>query len=562
MQVLSSIKSWRFSSVIVYLSLLCVGVFHEYLSCALSIVLLVWLAVHACRNRSLTVSVNATSVMLAVLVVGYAVSSLWAIDGGTAVFGFFKFLPVLLYALVLMQQEGGREQAVAGLPYAVTAMTVVGVVAAQIPAFAEQFLVVDRFAGFLQYPNTYALVMLVAELLLLTKRNLRWWDLACIAVLLFGIVYTGSRTVLVLAVVGNIIGLFIAKNRVLTFAAIGCVAVGAAAAVGYCAISGNWWLIERLTALSLTDSHFVGRLLYVYDMLPTLATHPFGVGYMGYYYLQQSVQTGAYHVMFLHNDVLQIALDIGWVPCLVFLGTMVRSFVSKTVSARHKLVLGVMFAHCLFDFDLQYIAVFMMWILFTDHTPIRTHTFTRVRGWVAGAAVACLLCGYLGTALALTRFGRYEQADALYPAYTKADIGRLSLTADTEKMGAIADEILARNEYVAVAYSVKARQAYAKGDFEKVIRYKHKVFELAPFERAEYQEYAEMLATGISLYRQAGDTASADVCKQELLVLNDRMRAAKQKVGKLGSQITTQPNLYFSTEMWEYIELLRGQAEE
>ena len=96
MQVLSSIKSWRFSSVIVYLSLLCVGVFHEYLSCALSIVLLVWLAVHACRNRSLTVSVNATSVMLAVLVVGYAVSSLWAIDGGTAVFGFFKFLPVLL----------------------------------------------------------------------------------------------------------------------------------------------------------------------------------------------------------------------------------------------------------------------------------------------------------------------------------------------------------------------------------------------------------------------------------------------------------------------------------
>ena len=559
MNGLNAIKSWRFSSVILYGSLLCVGVFHEYLSCALSVVLLVWLAVTACRKRALTVSVNATSGMMAVLVLGYAVSSFWAIDSGTAVFGFFKFFPVLLYALVLTQQEDGRQQAVAGLPYAVTAMTVAAIIAMQIPALTELFSVQGRFAGFLQYPNTYALVMLVAQLLLLTKRSPRWWDFACMAVLLFGIVYTGSRTVLVLTVIGNVVGLFLAKNRALTWTAIGCIATGAAVAVGYCAVSGDWWLIDRLTAISVADSQFVGRLLYVFDMLPTLATHPFGLGYMGYHYLQQSVQTGVYSVMYLHNDVLQIALDIGWVPCLVFVGAMGRSLLSKTVSGRYKLVLGVMLAHCLFDFDLQYIAVFMMLILFTDHTPWRSRTTTRVRGWVAGAAVLCVVCGYFGAVSALARFERYAQADAWYPAYTKVDVALLQQETDPVKMGAIADEILARNEYVAVAYSAKARQAYAKGDFEQVIRYKHKVFALAPFERAEYQEYAEMMAAGLSLYRQAGDTASADVCKRELLSINDRMRAAKQKVGKLGSQIATQPNLYFSTEMWEYIQHIAAE---
>lgn len=552
------LKSCRFSAVVLYVAMLCVGVFHEYLSCALSIVLLGFLVVRGFKQRGLTLSVDTTSIALAVLVVGYAVTALWAVDSGVAILGVVKFLPVLLYSLVLMQEDGGREQAVECLPYAMAAMTVVSVILMQIPALTDLFSVVGRYAGFLQYPNTYALVLLVAELVLLTKPKRRWWDFACLAVLLFGIVYTGSRTVLVLAAIFNIVGLILAKDRTLTLMAIGCVAVGVFGVVGYCAVSGDWWLVERLTAISFTDSNFIGRLLYAADILPTLATHPFGLGYMGYHYVQQSVQTGVYSVMYVHNDLLQIALDIGWVPCLVFIGAMVRSLFSKTVVARYKLALGVMLLHALFDFDLQFIAVFMLLVLFTDHTPFKTVTL-RAGGFTAGAAAVAVVCGYFGVALVLSRFGLYAAANAVYPANTETDIGMLTTMTDAEQMGAIADEILARNDYVAVAYSVKARQAYAKGDFANVIRYKHKVFAMAPFERAEYQEYAEMLSAGISLYRQAGDTASADICKEELLTLNDKMRAAKQRVGTLGSKIVTQPNLYFSTEMWQYIEMIQAE---
>lgn len=561
MKCLPKIKELSFAQVVLYAALWCVGIFHEYLSCLLSVVLLVWLCLYLRRERRLTVSVTLTAIAVAVLMVGYALSPLWAVDGGEAVFGFYKFLPIPLYLLVLMQQPQGRERAIAGLPYMLTVTTVISVGLMYIPGLETYFAVAGRLSGPLQYPNTFAALLLVAELLLLTKDRWRWWDFGCIAVLLFGILYTGSRTVLIVAAASNVAALLINRNKRIRWIAAGGLVLGALAVVGYCAVTHSFDVIGRYLNITLNSSTFVGRILYAYDALPVILRHPFGLGYMGYFFVQQSIQTGVYGILYIHNDFLQFLLDVGWIPCLALLAAIVRSVCSKTLPLRYKLVLLTMAAHSCFDFDLQYAAVFMVFLLFTD-----TDAFTRRQINVSKAArltavtVLSALCLYFGTVKALHRFQLYRAADALYPSATLSQIEIIKASEDMDEITALADEIIERNDYVAVAYSVKARDAYRRGDFAKVIQYKKLTMDTAPFSTVECREYAEMLMVGIDLYEKAGDTKSAQYCKRELVQVADRIATIDRRVSPLGKKIVEQPGQYLPKSIKDYVAELKEEG--
>ena len=253
------VKELTFAQLVLYISLFFVGIFYEYLSCALSVILLVWLCIRFVKRGELKVNVTATFVATGILALFYALSILWAIDSGAAVFGAAKFLPLFLYTLVLFQEEGGREKVIGGLPYVVTFMTVISVIGMYVPIVKAYFTVSERLSGFFQYPNTFALVMLVSFLLLLTRERVRILDYACMAVLIFGILYTGSRTVLVLSAVSGLAALFVTKNRRVRFVALGVVAIGAAGILLYCFITDNMWVLSRYLKFSVTESTFVGQ---------------------------------------------------------------------------------------------------------------------------------------------------------------------------------------------------------------------------------------------------------------------------------------------------------------
>jgi len=561
MTCLKKIQELSFSQIVLYASLFCVGIFHEYLSCLLSVVLLVWLCLHLRRSGHLTVSVTLTAIAVAVLIAGYAFSPLWAVDSGEAVFGFYKFLPVPLYLLVLMQQPDGREKAIAGLPYMLTVTTVISLGLMYIPGLESYFAVAGRLSGPLQYPNTFAALLLVAELLLLTKDKWRWWDFGCIAVLLFGILYTGSRTVLIVAAVSNVAALLINRNKRIRLIAAGGLALGVLAVVGYCAVTSSFDVIGRYLNITLNSSTFVGRLLYAYDALPVILRHPFGLGYMGYYFVQQSIQTGVYGIMYIHNDFLQFLLDVGWIPCLALIAAIVRSVCSKTLPLRYKLVLLTMAAHSCFDFDLQYVAVFMVFLLFTD-----TDAFTERRVTVGGTlrvtvvTVLSVLCLYFGTVKGLYRFGLHEAVCKAYPGSTLSRIEVLKDTKDVADMDALADKILDANEYVAVAYTAKANYAYSKGDFAHFIEYKTKAMDAAPFAMVECRDYIDKLQVGIRLYTQAGDMNSAKVCKRELVRTANRVLTVEQRLSPLGRKIDEQPSTYLSKVLLEYVDQLKEEG--
>ena len=85
----------------------------------------------------------------------------------------------------------------------------------------------------------------------------------------------------------------------------------------------------------------------------------------------------------------------------------------------------------------------------------------------------------------------------MYPWNTQNDIVAITSASSPEEMNKIADRILARNKYVTVAYSAKARYAYSKGDFANVIKYKKKAIDTAVFSYDEYEDFCYLLIKGI-----------------------------------------------------------------
>ncbi len=561
MKTAEKLKKISFAQWVLYLSLFFVGIFHVYLSCVVSIVLLVWLWIYQNKNRRLTIQVDMTFIAMATLVGGYAITVLWAIDAGSAVFGFFKFLPLLLYTLVLMQEPNGREKIISGLPYLVTLMAILSTICMNIPFLSSFFSVAGRLSGFLQYPNSFAMLLLVAELLLITKERPNIWDYICISILLYSVLYTGSRTVFVLVVISNMVALFFSKNKTVRWIMLGSVGAGITLVLLYCLITGHWNVVSRYLTISTTQSTFVGRLLYVRDALPVIIKHPFGLGYMGYYFVEQGIQTGVYSVLFVHNDLVQILLDVGWIPFIMFVTAVIMSLLNRNMSFRYKLILVTMLLHASFDFDLQYVAIFMLLLLFMAPRPWKIVSIKKrpVITPTVTAALVCL-CLYFGTAQALTRFDLHEAATKLYNHNTISDIELIKNTSDSLKAGEIADRILERNSHIAVGYSVKSRVAYAQGDFAKVIQYKNKAIEKAPFSHTEYWEYGYMLVNGIKLYEQAGDKKSADFCRRELIALSKALPAQKERLSRYGTMIKDQPILEFPQDLQDQIRAVKGDG--
>ncbi len=543
---------------ILLLSLVLSGGFNEYVGCVLSAIISALLIVKIAQNRNLVVNINITSLSIAVITLLYLISCFYAIDSGMAFVGFLKFLPVLLYMLLLMQDKGIKEHLIALLPYVALALGVLSLVLVFIPATRDYFTVSDRLAGFFQYPNTFALFLLVGELTALSKEKLKPIDIISALLLIILLLFTGSRAVFILAVFSNVLIIFFRKGKKVKILLGIVVAVLAVAVLLMLPLFNNSEIFSRYFTISFTESTFVGRLLYYFDAFPLILRHPFGLGYMGYYYVQQSIQTGVYSVMFIHNDFLQLLLDVGWIPCLLFVVGIIKSFFRKGNSAGKRIILLTVFLHCLFDFDLQFISMFFILLLFLNYNDGKQLELKKGAVFVFSFVITGLLSLYFAVALGLAHFGFNQAADSMFPGNTQNKVDLLIAEDDIVTQNEIADRIISQNEYVQIAYSAKARYAFSQGDFESLISYKNKIFQIAPFSYDEYEDYCYMLIQGIQLYKQAGDEYSTEVCEQQLFKTADRLDRLDDKLSNLGRKIVDQPKTDLPDDIVKYINSLES----
>lgn len=549
-----SIFTFSHATVLAFLLSLCaVGLFHDAVACFFSGALLLLLIGRMAKTGRLVFRKNLTLWTVVAIVVFYGLSVIWALDRGMAFVGFLKFLPLLLFVLLSQQEEDIKPLLLKTFPPVMAVLTVFTSLFSLIPDFGESFLVADRLAGTLQYPNTYALLLLVAQLLLVGQKKWNILNFSVLLVLVAGLIYTGSRTVFALAIPANIVLALFATDRKRRLLALSILVSVTAAILILAAVSGSA-VLGRFLRFSLKESTFAGRLLYWQDAAPLILKHPLGLGYRGYYYIQQSIQTGVYSTMFAHNDFIQLLLDIGWAPAVLLLWLIVQTLKSKTVPFLHKLVLCVVLLHSCFDFDLQFISVYFLMFLLTDLNAGKEITCTAGKLLYGAAATVTAVCLYMGAALTLSLTGNLQAARKLYKPNTDNNIRLLVQTQDSKAATELAKEILGQNENITIAYSMVARQAFSKGDFTTMIACKKEIFSRAPFQHDEYIDYCRMLLVGIDLYQKAGDDASAKLCCRELLAAKKAVEGLDKRLSSLGKAIVDQPDTSFPADLALAIE--------
>ena len=506
------IKKFGMFPIIFFISILSVGVFHEFVSCVFSVVLSAFLCYELVRNKKLCIYLNLTSISIGLIILFFLLSAFWAIDSGMAFIGFLKYLPIPLFLIALSNKPDAKAKIFEVLPFFAAIVTIISAILMQIKPLENLFSVAGRLSGFFQYPNTFALFLLVTELLLIKKEKFKYYHYIILAILLFGILYSGSRTVFVLLVVSNFFAAFFTKNKVVKFGILGvmCAAIIAIAAAAALNIGG---VLTRFTNISFKESTFVGRILYFYDALPIILKNPFGLGYRGYYYIQQSIQSGLYSVSSVHNDFLQLMLDIGWLPAVCFAAALLKPIFSKHTDNITRIIISVMFLHSCFDFNLQFIAMICLYLLFTDFTAGKRFELTlpQINIVKVIAASLALLSFYMAIPLTLTNFGIYKSASELYPFNTQNETALLTQIEDYDIAFAKAEKILEQNPYITLAYSIKSRYYFSQGDFGKLIKIKKTTFEKFPFQYPEYEEYCYMLINGINLKDQPTTTLPYDI---------------------------------------------------
>ena len=175
-------------------------------------------------------------------------------------------------------------------------------------------------------------------LLILTRKEIDTVGYIECAVLVFGILYSGSRFVFVLAFISVIVALFINKSKKKALFSLLSLGVPAAGVAVYGICAGRFGTLTRFLTTSFDSSTLLGRALYWLDALPEILSHPFGHGYMDYYLTQSSFQSGVYSVRYMHNDVLQFAFDIGWIPAVLFAALFIYHIFKKGTMPEIRLI--------------------------------------------------------------------------------------------------------------------------------------------------------------------------------------------------------------------------------
>ena len=598
-------------------SLFVVGLYYEISCAAVSAACTMLLLWRLKKTGGIRVPYNLSLVAVLLIWLFYLLSAFWGTDSGLALWGAVKYLPLPLFALCLVQTDAqGRNQILCDIPLIGAAMTLVSFVLQYVDAWNSFFSVNSRLAGFFGYPNTFACFLLIGVLVLLTQEKRvgrRALAPVCGALLLFGLLEAGSRTIYVFALPAIAAALFVrfrrgkasaeeeiqqtsakgkenraapeVKNQLETvqrkeywasakkseqqksgaafenprgYGLLGLLlpVVCAVLLSALSSVFGTGSAAERISEISVSTSTLLGRILYWKDALPVIAKHPFGLGYLGYYFTQGTFQTGVYSVRWVHNDLLQLLLDVGWIPAAAAVAAAGKGLFTKHAQAGQRLILFVLLAHCMVDFDLEFVAMYFVLLLCLDWEAAKTGAWKKPAAvWLpAAAGVLSALGVWIGLSASLTYAGNDSLAAAVYPWNTLSNLELLTQTTDAQELDELADQILEQNESAALAWDAKALYAYSQGDFGSFISYKKEAIASSRYSIDEYEDYFEKLVIGVELYTQAGDTYSANVCLEEIENIQSMLEELESETSALAFRLDDTPVFVMPDEYYAYLE--------
>lgn len=484
------------------------------------------------------------------------------ISGGEAAYGCAMLLAAGAWILLMMQvSDRDRKRAISIVPSVGVIMTACCGLLSLVPEWKGFVFEGNRLAGFFQYSNTMALYLLIGLLVFVWeeyakpegrgRRKTRWQTYGYPLILMAGILWTGSRTTAVMLIV-VLIAVLIKYPKARKYYGILIVAGGAAIVI-YALISGNTSGFARILTLGQSGT-FLGRLLYWQDAAGILTDHPFGLGYLGYYFVHTALQHGVYVLRYVHNEWIQILLDYGVAGGAAFVYLFFRELKKSRGLCRWILVL--MGFHMFMDFDLQYLI--MVWLMLTcmDWREGREWEISlRHPVTVCSVALSFGIFAWMGMADLFQQTGNYQLADVLYPWRVETK-EQLMLAADQPKeIEGYARELLELNPYSGAACDMLALISLERGDYEDMIAYKERALHLQPYRTEEYEDYVADLRIAIESCEPGTKEYHAYV--DRLLETPELLENVKEHTAKLAYRIADKPDFSLSEDAMDYIERFR-----
>ncbi len=540
------------------------GLFYEFTSYFAQIFLLVILSIIFIQRKKIRIYLNISSISLLVIALGYLFVCFYAVDIGMAFLGFLKFTIPVTFAIILMQyKEKHINKIINVIPIAGIVMIILSIIFRYVPFLPDYFYLPNgRMAGFFQYSNSFALFLLIGIISLVNSKSSNIKIIIGTAFLLLGIYATGSRLVFLLTILNFII--FIIKFKKLRKYLIGLIGISILITLGYVVITNNFNTFGRYLTTSLNSSTLLGRILYYIDAIPQLIKSPFGLGYMGYSYIQPSIQTGVYSAIYVHNEFLQLALDIGLIPVIIFIITIIQNLVNKKKFDTNKQILLTIVIHMFFDFDLQFLVIFLILVTTLNLLNGKKHVFEiNNKILITLTTFIGIVYLYFGICTFLQYINKSDISIKMYPIYTEANLNVMYEKANDnlEYANKIASKILETNTNIALPYKVKALYNLENNNWQLMIKNKQKSLEINKYDVNNYEEYILMLSNAIDYYVKNDNMSKAEQCINLILEVPSQLENLKKTTSDIAYKLKDLPNFELSREVQNYIEKMKGVLE-
>lgn len=528
------------------------GGYYEFVSAVYNFLFLCGLVFICCKEGKIRIPMHVTTWCLAVIFICYAVAAMRAADKGVALLGLIKIMSVVLFWIFWNNlSERRKTEMFLAVPRVGAAVTAVALVGYFHPYLQHYLYRANRLGGIFQYSNTYALFLLAGLLLLVYKQDWTKEKGIELVILFLGIIFTGSRSVFVLMFLTVTVVLVIRKwKKVLIIW--GCLSVIAlAVAQSFLRLD-----IGRLLEITLSAETLNMRLLYYKDGIDMILKNPLGLGYMGYYFLQPQFQTGYYTTKFVHNDLLQCALDAGVIAAMALVVMVSVNIFTKRNTEIKRILLILLFLHGMFDFDQQFSVMYCLLLMCMEESDGDVKWVEAGRIWMRGA-VLVLGCVSLYFAVALgAAYGRnYTLALRLYPGNTLAAIPQVK-AGDREE----AERVISQNGMTVSAYDIASQAALEARDYQCVLKNVREMLRCSGYYLYYYNHAVYYLRDAWEMAEYVGDEECAEEILDEMLAVPSRLEKLKEKTSVVAYRTAYPPEFELDEDVRVYLYLLMNKG--
>lgn len=434
--------------------------------------------------------------------------------------GFLKYLCILLFVVSLWQIDSeDREKLLDAIPLSAALMTFLSVFLGLFSSLHMRFYDANEdLHGFFEYANAYAVFLLMGLIILAFRHRNKLLSVFFAIPCVYGIYASNSRAVWFCSIFTALIlvGYILLKKADTKKKKIILIFIASAMLIAVAVTLAATGYLEKIFNYINTDGSLNERYLYYKDALLYSLKHPFGKGAYAFYFAQPQFQSAYYYAMDVHNDYLQIMIEAGIIPSLMFIALLVMQIFSKNNAPVKKLVVMAIALHCAFDYDLQFASIFFVLTLCIDYPNIKEF---KVNSKLVAVLITTVIIG-MNSIIGISNFLNYTGKHDKSVYFYKNTPSMLILMESTNQQQAGYDyavDILSINDSVFEANNVLSN-IYAQNErYDEAIEQMELVIEKDPRTMQHYKDYIDLCIEAENYYKKEGESEKAQRCTEKIL---------------------------------------------